>query len=67
MAFTHPKSLLGAFYQEHLLDADEALARVHEYYRIREPSKGGASPETDEQRDFVRLWYVMTPPPDCPW
>ena len=37
--------------------AEEALARVHRYYRLREPEKGGKSPETAEQCDQVRDWY----------
>lgn len=48
--------LLGALYPE-LVDAEEALQRVHSYYRLREPDKGGASPETEEQKKQVRDWY----------
>ena len=48
--------LLGALYPE-LVDAEEALERVHTYYRLREPAKGGTAPETDAQRDQVRDWF----------
>ena len=48
--------LLGALYDD-LVEAEEALARVHRYYRLREPEKGGKSPETAEQCDQVRDWY----------
>ena len=48
--------LLGALYEE-LVDAEEALERVQQIFRLREPDKGGASPETDPQRDQVRDWF----------
>ena len=46
--------LLGALYP---IDAEAALERVHSGYLLREPDKGGASPETDEQREQVRDWF----------
>ena len=50
--------LLGALYAEDALDADGALRRVQRYFELREPQKGGRSPETDAQEDQVREWFA---------
>lgn len=47
--------LLGALYSE--MEAEEALQRVQQYYDLREPERGGLSPETEEQKQQVREWF----------
>ena len=49
--------LLGELYPQ--LTADDALARVDAYYRLRGADVEGTSPETDAQMDQVREFFAV--------
>lgn len=48
-------TVAGCWLVEHGLSPDEALDQIH-VLRRRVPDRGMPSPETEEQREFVRSW-----------